>query len=391
MSTRLRYPVDAETGEILRPKPSKNARPNIDNNDLSILGIYARSVDRPTPSTDFAYSTYRRDRYLLQATSAKLLPEERVGKCMLRCGAGGVEVVYSPSVSRAYYRGVVTCGSVWICPVCSHKISQARRAELNQLLTYGREYLYGPVLLSLTVSHKVHDKLSETLSRMKEAKRVFHASKSWRKLGRGLAGFVTATEVTYGDHGWHPHYHMLALAKASGDTAVDMVEEVRSAWEAALATQNLWCNEHGFDVQGASEAGDYVGKWGAGEEMTLTSAKTSQRAGFSPWQLLKAAYHGDGIAAELFVEYAGVFKGRQQLVWANGLKKRLQIAEQSDEALAAADEAPDYEQVVMVPKALWKQICARMLQSELLDMAEQGGSLFASAWLHALSVQSTKA
>ena len=89
--------------------------------------------------------------------------------------------------------------------------------------------------------------------------------------------------------------------------------QLREPWLASLRAEGLDGSGAAFQVQGATAAGNYVGKWGAAEELAL-SGKKSGRAGRSPFQLLADyADQNDARAGALFAEFAGVFKGRRQL------------------------------------------------------------------------------
>ena len=132
-----------------------------------------------------------------------------------------------------------------------------------------------------------------------------------------------------------------------------------------------------FQVQGATAAGNYVGKWGAAEELAL-SGKKSGRAGRSPFQLLADyADQNDARAGALFAEFAGVFKGRRQLVWSPGLKKLAGIDEVSDEqaaedAVRMADESKHDEQVGHFTPKGWSVV--RRHRAALLKFAELAGA-----------------
>ena len=54
---------------------------------------------------------------------------------------------------------------------------------------------------------------------------------------------------------------------------------------------------HAWQVQGAAAAGEYLGKWGAAEELALADRKQGKRAGLTPWQLLAASRDGDALAS----------------------------------------------------------------------------------------------
>ncbi len=368
----------------------------INNNNIDTLGTTGKFV----VGEDFARVQRRSTRFRLQATARRLLPKEQVAQCMHRCGQGGVVVNIAQSTGIASFSGVATCGSVWMCPVCSAKISNSRRNELNTLLGWARNMGYQALLLTLTARHGLDDSLADLLSGMKAAKKRFHQSAAWRACKSELIGHITATETTYGSSGWHVHFHMIVIVDCpSEDLALhkfDLIDD----WLAALrpvkrrntAQQqqqqqvNLEGNGHAFSIQGANAAGDYVGKWGAGEEVALTNTKkTRDGKGQTPWELLAAA-EWDPASAALFVEYAKHFKGKQQLVWSVGFKAVLCIIEQTDKQVADAPDA-DWVQVAIVPKQVWQVIVRRGLQAELLHVAEQGGYEYIDAWLRALQLQ----
>jgi hypothetical protein len=196
-----------------------------------------------------------------------------------------------------------------------------------------------------------------------------------------LVGTVTATECTYGAHGWHPHFHSILIARPGRETAETLVETARAAWTKALRREGLDCNEHGFQVQNATMAGNYVGKWGAAEELSLGGKKGGKTGSYSPWQLLSIAGGAADPAGRMtkeraermWVEYAATFKGRRQLVWSEGLKAAARLADQPDEALAREEEGG--EVVAILDRAAWRGVAGRGrdLRAGLLEAAEAGG------------------
>lgn len=320
----------------------------------------------------------RRRRYALQHVAGKLLPGERVAACMCGCGRGGVEVVIN-SAGVAGYRGLQTCGSVWVCPVCSARVSGVRRAELNSLLGWGRGMGYSPVMMTLTLSHHARMSLHDVLEALKDAKRKLHQSKAWRAISGRVVGHVTATEVTYGANGWHPHLHMLLLVTGGVDDAVGLLAGLRGTWIKILGRMGYYANDHALQVQGAAAAGDYVAKWGAAEELSLSTTKggsSPSNGGLHPFQLLERAA-GDlyGVDAGLFIEYAQEFKGRRQLVWSLGLKRAVGIVEVADaEIVAESADADDPGSVVfaVVAAGAWRKLCDMKLRAQLLTAVEMG-------------------
>ena len=177
---------------------------------------------------------------------------------------------------RSAFKGVKICGNVWGCPVCSARISQTRRGEMNTLLAWSRENNLFPVMLTLTTRHGRDDRLGDMLERMKRAKERLRQRREWRRLP--FIGSVTATEITHGTrNGWHPHFHEIVILEASSEEeALELVRPLGDAWRASLKGQGLDGAEVAFDAQEAGSAGDYVTKWGVAEEVTLSNSRQAR-------------------------------------------------------------------------------------------------------------------
>lgn len=302
-----------------------------------------------------------------------------VSKCRWCQVAGAVELrltAIEGGARRAAFRGVAVCGNLWGCPVCGARISQARRGEMNHLLAWARSEGLVPVMLTLTARHGLEDRLADLLDAMKNAKRRLRQRAEWRRMP--VAGTITATEMTHGRrHGWHPHFHEIVLLEAADEAeALRMVEPLAAAWRASLRAFGLDGAEAAFDAQGAAAAGDYVAKWGAAEEITLTGAKRGRggRGGRSPRELLRLVAGGDEEARLLWLEYYAATSGRRrrQLVWSPGLKGRCGVDEVSDEEAAEAQTAEEIETVGEWDGDAWRAV--RRKRVRLMEAAERGGA-----------------
>ena len=111
---------------------------------------------------------------------------------------------------------------------------------------------------------------------------------------------------------------------------------------------------------------------------SLPCRARSRPRGRSPFQLLADyADQNDARAGALFAEFAGVFKGRRQLVWSPGLKKLAGIDEVSDEqaaedAVRMADESKHDERVGHFTPKGWSVV--RRHRAALLKFAELAGA-----------------
>ncbi|MCA1775524.1 MAG: protein rep [Loktanella sp.] len=232
--------------------------------------------------------------------------------------------------------GVIACGNVWACPVCSRRISAQRADELNALLAWARAEGHAVLMVTTTFRHDKAMSCAGSVDALKRAHKRLVQSKGWRKLP--LVGHVLATEVTHGQAaGWHPHGHRLVVLRGTPAEGEARLEAMREAWLACLAREGLTGNAHAWQVQPASAAGDYVAKFGAAEELTLGDKKAGRSGSRTPWQLLADARDGDARAGRLFQDYAAAFKGKRQLVWSHGLKSQAGIAEALEEG---AEEKP---------------------------------------------------
>lgn len=348
------------------------------------LGNTAKSV---------GHSHGRSDRFRHQRHAAKLLGgKARVGLCRwsVVSKSAGVDMVASSygdgQSDRVHYEGLQTCGSVWTCPCCGARISEIRRHEMNQLLAWARAQSYRVMMLTLTARHGRDDDLAELLEQMKDAKRRWAQHRSYRRIKPSMIGSVTATEVTGGGaHGWHPHFHMIVILECDED-----LTSLRDAWLTSLRAAGLDGEGAAFQAQGADAAGNYIAKWGAAEELTLSQRKKGRgRTGRTPAQLLAASCDEDDLdAGYLWAEYATVFHGRRQLVWSRGLKVLAGVDEVDDQE-ASQDQQQD-GQIEMaranIPHHIWRDdVAARHAdrRGHLLDRAEEVGPDAAAAELTA--------
>lgn len=339
-------------------------------------------LDRVTKSV----RQIRMARYRHQRGAAALLGHShRVGLCqwaMISRHVGvGVDLIDYPDRQRAAFTGVQRCGSVWVCPSCSARISEVRRGELNALLAWARSRGLFPVMVTLTARHGRDDDLGDLLERLKKAKQRLHRHRTWAGMKVKIVGSVTATEVTHGRNGWHPHLHMILLVMAEDESeAVTMADNLLRPWLASLHGAGLDGTGAGFRAQGAAAAGAYVGKWGAAEELALQGQKLGRGGGRTPAQLLAAAVDDhDDEAGALWQRFAAVFQGRRQLVWSRGLKKSAGIEDTSDEDAAAEDAKPVRREIAKIEPHRW---CGGMIGPKgarhrrglILNAAEERGA-----------------
>jgi len=323
----------------------------------------------------------RLERWILQSAVKKLLPGKRVAKCCrLRAIANStVKVLYNSVNKTAHFGGLQTCGSVWDDPVCAVKISERRRVDEVSPAMQAWETLGGQcLLLTLTHPHHKFNVLLELLEGEQKAMSRFTGCKAYRLLmsAIGFKGSIRAWEVTYGDNGFHPHFHLiLFVAKILPFDIENLETAIYELWANACRLAKLHAPDrvHGTKLHDGTGAKNYVSKgcWGLDREITKGHLKKSKN-GRSPMDLIRSyAFDGDKQAGALFVEYSKAFHGRRQLQWSPGLKALFGIGEKSDELLAA--EQDDKANVLgEIEWTVWQMVLKSEFRGEILELARLG-------------------
>lgn len=321
----------------------------------------------------------RLERFAFQSAARKLLPDSRTAKCLrfVQAGKNAVEVWKSTQHKTAHYAGLQTCASPWACPVCAAKISERRRVQVLKAMEAHKAAGGEVLLLTLTNPHTLGDDLPAMLAAQSLATKRLYSGRSARALwdSIGCVGTIRAWEVTHGQNGWHPHFHILIFVRAGLDLAT-LRGRFYAEWANAcrLAKLPIPSEAHGVTLEDGSKAGEYAAKgtWGLEHELTKGHIKKARR-GRSPFDLLRSyAFDNDKQAGALFRVYAQAFHGKKQLQWSRGLKDLFGIEERSDGEIAAAIE----EDAVLLGKIEleeWRLVLKHGLRGDVLELARLGG------------------
>ena len=316
----------------------------------------------------------RAEKYALQNHSGKLLPKERVCKClkMRITKEKDVGIRYNETRSTAHYDNLQRCGSIWICPVCAAQISEGRRQELKAGISKWTAEGGSVYLLTLTNPHHHGDNLQSLLCGQKSAIKYLWGDRKTKERFAllGKVGHIITTEVTHGKNGWHPHYHILLFFKnhinVKSLQSFIAVEWQNCCKKAKLKVPSI---EHGCDLQDGTYADKYVSKWGLEDEMTKGHTKRGREGSATPWDLLRYSEDGCERSGRLFQQYAIAFKGKRQLHWSRGLKALLLVEETTDEQLATETEKDSVE-VRKLDRDLFKLVIKYKLRASVLRAVE---------------------
>lgn len=302
-------------------------------------------------------------RFVRQAEARRLMPKHRVADCT-RALVPTRDHVEVHGGARAHFRGLVTCGAVWCCPVCSARITEARRRELTEAVNNSGLYA---VMVTATIKHDRFMRLDDSMRGLLDAwRRVQNGAPYQRQAERyGIRHTVKALEnTTSRENGWHPHIHVLMLMDAplGSDDLGLMQDWFKKRWLAMLAKQGHKASyEHGLNVVAGNDAlALYVakfghepaeperyaaieGQWTVAHELTKANLKAGRVDAkgivhYTPFELLDLSSTGDDWARARWCEYVDATHGVQYLRWSRGAKAALGVDELTDEQLAATPD-----------------------------------------------------
>lgn len=118
-------------------------------------------------------------------------------------------------VTVAGYAGLLTCGSVWLCPVCSAKIARCRKQELERVICAAVMLGAHVSLLTLTVRHRKSHTLTALWDVISYAwnATMSGAGSAEFKQQLGLIDWAKTVELTHGPNGWHVHLHVVVITE----------------------------------------------------------------------------------------------------------------------------------------------------------------------------------
>jgi len=240
--------------------------------------------------------------------------------------------------------GVLSCGSVWACPVCAQRICSHRASELQGAIATWQAAGKPVGMLTFTSRHQgFHD-----LKKMRKGN-----SAAWRTLLQGRKNYVfralfhvkhlvRSVEVTHGVNGWHPHQHVLVFGDAPPEPGA--LEWLKERWceavTTALGAEHAPDLAHGVDYCNAPGAA-YLQKMGL-EIAHSYSKKARVSSSRTPWEIAADAAAGDLESEALWRSYCRAMKGCRQLTWSRGARRFFGLGlRDSDADAEAACEAAD--------------------------------------------------
>lgn len=374
-ASRIRRSIGA-TEKIANPAPVLVEQ--IDPDTGEILRFEQRGAALAAPRK--SVQEVRNDRYTLHDSIRQILGRHRCSLCLwaVQSKTRTVQILNAPEFNASRFNNLQTCGSVWVCPFCSAKISERRRKELSDAFVVAVDKGFKAALLTCTVPHVLQEPLEGLIAGLSKAWRSFTQDRAAKaiRVDLGLVGTIRNTEVTHGVNGWHPHFHCVVFYTCDVDLA-EIEERWSAQWQHCCVKAGLRrpSDEHGLTLQDGSYAAKYVSKWGMEHELTKSAHKVARRGGRTPFDIARDFGNPELTAdrdenARLFREFEAAFKGVRQLFWSKGLKKLLAVVEVSDEELAVQEDEHVTECLFEFNQDEWK-VVRRGHRATVLELSER--------------------
>lgn len=302
-------------------------------------------------------------------------------------GVPAVTVWRRPGMDIGRLGGLGVCGQSVCCPWCAPRIAGIRARRVAEAYRRARDRGWGALMLTVTMPHQA-DLAPGALMRHLDMFRDL-----WRRWGKHLwriergvvEGSHLARELTYGDHGWHYHHHLLVYVAVGREYPVG---EAMSSWWSVLDGRSLLtegAREHSFRVDPVRDetGARYVSKveraasvgYGPASVAWEVAGGPRKTKGRNLLRLLADYAGGDQVAGRLYMEGFAVVTTTKvaSLRWSRGLAAKLGMGgEQPDDRLAADDARPEDVLLGLLSRWQWREVLHQRLELLLVAAAGQG-------------------
>jgi len=313
-------------------------------------------------------------KYMMLRTSQSLSEWHRHKECQLAPIPTARTVdIRRTGDNRLYFTGLCKCGSVWECAVCSLRIAAKRAEQISEILATVSANKGHYSMITLTTRHRRSDSLKSVLGRVKAGHRAIKSGRAYQafKKGHGVTGSLTATEITYGDAGWHAHLHELLIhSTQSIDIPIELEDRYMSITDSVKGVGLKVTNGNSF-------LAEYITKFGRLPAQPITNQlalevamshtkKSRSDAGQSAFSILAEIALTDSGKPELWREYATTMKGTKQL----SVSRNLPV---SDLPEGEGEEDETDQILARIPLAIWHRLRqAGFNQGQLLNAVQNG-------------------
>lgn len=291
-----------------------------------------------------------------------------------------VLVAKGQDTNKAFYSNLITCGSVWRCPICSYKIQKTRQVEVFKLLKWYQDNDYKMSFLTLTMRHKKNHSLAHSVETILSEFRKFQRITPFSKFRQTYIGMVKAFEITLGANGWHPHLHIVFVhQKGIQHSEIKLhMDKLIPLWCGREKIKGLIKAQHYKPVFDEDGITDYITKWDTSKEITQGNFKIAKRnnstTAFGLLSDVVCKVKKFDEIEQFFESYVYGTKGRNHLIISEGIRakyKELNPHTLEDSQIVKDERIKNF--LFGIGYDLWLEILKKDLSPLLLSAYDIGG------------------
>ena len=371
--------------------------------------------------------------HYLRNVIRSLSPAEQIRlKNIKLCGTraiiqpGAVPAVFLLRNNRdeARFFGQVTCKNTWCCPHCSAVRMQKYGKEIAAAIDYMETQNHHGFMFTFTIPHyrfqscrEVTDMLYQTwqlafancFAKRKNPDGSIRWNNAFNKfmVENEIKHYVRVAEYTWGENGWHPHFHCIFWThKKHWNKILDYEPELLHRWQEAFKTVLANHNKkrrNPYDektiahfhrqLQAANDIGkpaiyisrykenyplivrssDYIAGWGAEKELTGNKRKEASHSDhYTPYQILNEAANGNIDMRELYIEFMLQVTRKPVHHRVNFSKTGIkQLAAKYAQTVQSQEfskkKSAEWEVVAWFPSEQWQHLCQLDTESPILS------------------------
>lgn len=311
--------------------------------------------------------------------------------------------------------GQLTCKNPWACPHCSAVRMNHYAKEIAAALDALKSTHFG-FMTTFTIPHLKFQSCRQVTDILYKTWRKFTLnSTSNRKTTDGkirwsspfhkfraeneIKHHVRAAEYTYGNNGWHPHFHVIFWTpRKYKDRILSYENSIKNFWikcfcsvikeynfdeitekyfinqiNIEYGSKSLYISKNGQEIA-ESTSSEYLCGWGTDKELTGNrQKKASHNNHLTPYQILELATNGDQEMADLYIEFAlqvtrKPVKHRVDFSQ-SGLKKIIKdyINTEGYKSVINKKKADEWEVVCWFTSQQWCELCAENYNSPIIS------------------------
>ncbi len=291
-----------------------------------------------------------------------------------------VLVAKGEHTGKSFYSNLMSCGSVWRCPVCSFKITKTRQVEVFKLLKFYQQQGNNMTFLTLTLRHSRKASVHYYLKVLLEEFRKFQRVRRFSEFRKSYIGVIKTLELTYSDrNGWHPHLHLLFVHEKgiTHDYVAKLLNGLLPFWCKRPKINATIKNQKFKPVYTTEDISDYITKWDVSKEITQSNLKKAKKESTTGFGLLADYLDGKidySSMSSSYLMYVTATKYKNHIIVSPELRKQYKIVNpntKEDWEIVKNELVEKF--LFSIGYELWRVIVERDIAPLLLSAYDYGG------------------